>query len=47
MKKYKSLFLSDIHLGSRHSNAKELFKLLNNTKFDNLFLVGDIFSIGA
>jgi len=47
MKKYKSLFLSDIHLGSRHSNAKELFKLLEGVEFDNLFLVGDVFSIGA
>lgn len=37
-----TLFISDIHLGSRGSNPKELFKLLNKEQPEQIFLVGDI-----
>jgi UDP-2,3-diacylglucosamine pyrophosphatase LpxH len=36
------LFISDVHLGSKGSNAKELFKLLNKEQPKMIFLVGDI-----
>ena len=42
MKKYKSIFLSDIHLGSKGCQAKSLCKFLRSHKCENLFLVGDI-----
>ena len=47
MKKYKSLFLSDIHLGSNYAQSKELFELLESIEIENLFLVGDVFNQGA
>ena len=47
MKKYKSLFLSDIHLGSSYCNSKKLFKLLREIETENLFLIGDVFNRNA
>ena len=47
MKKYKSLFLSDIHLGSPHTKSKQLFDMLKNTEAENLFLLGDIVTKNA
>ncbi len=47
MKKYKSLFLSDIHLGSLHTKREILFDLLENSEFEYLFLVGDIITQNA
>jgi len=41
--KYKSVFISDVHLGTRGSRAELLVKFLKNIECDNLFLVGDIF----
>ncbi len=41
-KHYKSIFLSDCHLGSSSCKAEYLLNLLNSYTFDNLFLVGDI-----
>jgi UDP-2,3-diacylglucosamine pyrophosphatase LpxH len=40
--KYKSIFISDIHLGTKFSQADLLLNFLKNTESDNLFLVGDI-----
>ena len=40
--KYKSIFISDIHLGTKYSNAKLLLDFLKNNECENLFLVGDI-----
>jgi UDP-2,3-diacylglucosamine pyrophosphatase LpxH len=40
--KDKVLFISDVHLGSKGSNPKELFKLLNSEQPTTIFLVGDI-----
>ncbi len=39
---YKSIFISDIHLGTRGCCADNLCDFLKNTTSDNLFLVGDI-----
>ncbi len=47
MQTYRSLFLSDIHLGSIHCKSEALFDLLENTKAKNLFLVGDIITQNA
>jgi len=47
MNKYKSIFLSDIHLGSSYAQTKELFELLENIEVENLFLVGDVFNQDA
>lgn len=40
--KIKALFLSDIHLGSKGSNAQEALKVLKKYQPKKLFLVGDI-----
>lgn len=40
--KVDALFISDIHLGSRGSNADDVLKLLKQYQPDTLFLVGDI-----
>ena len=40
---YKSVFISDIHLGTRGSKAEVLLSFLKDIECDNLFLVGDIF----
>tara|TARA_X000000950_G_scaffold6463_1_gene6984 strand:+ start:398 stop:781 length:384 start_codon:yes stop_codon:yes gene_type:complete len=42
MIKYKSIFLSDIHLGSKGCQAKSLYNFLKKHECENLFLVGDI-----
>jgi UDP-2,3-diacylglucosamine pyrophosphatase LpxH len=39
---YKSLFISDTHLGLRASRTEYLLDFLKNTDSDNLYLVGDI-----
>jgi UDP-2,3-diacylglucosamine pyrophosphatase LpxH len=38
----RSVFISDIHLGSKDSRAGELLQFLNSIEVDYLFLVGDI-----
>ena len=40
--KYKSVFISDLHLGSRGCNASELNKFLSEIECEHLILVGDI-----
>ena len=42
MKTYKSVFISDTHLGSKHCRSEELLDFLKDLKCENLFLVGDI-----
>lgn len=41
-KKYRSIFISDIHLGSRGCKAELLCNFLKYNTADNLYLVGDI-----
>jgi UDP-2,3-diacylglucosamine pyrophosphatase LpxH len=40
--KYKSIFISDVHLGTKFSNTKKLLDFFKNNDSENLFLVGDI-----
>lgn len=40
--KYKSIFISDVHLGTRFSKAKKLLNFLKHNESENLILVGDI-----
>ncbi|NDD65234.1 MAG: UDP-2,3-diacylglucosamine diphosphatase, partial [Acidobacteria bacterium] len=39
---YKSIFISDVHLGSRGCKADLLCDFLKNNSSENLYLVGDI-----
>jgi len=41
---YDTLILSDLHLGSELSRARDAADLLRNTQFRRLILLGDIFS---
>lgn len=41
-KKIEALFLSDIHLGAKGSNAEDVLKVLKSYTPSHLFLVGDI-----
>lgn len=41
-KKYRSIFISDVHLGTRHSNAEKLLEFLKSTDADQYYLIGDI-----
>lgn len=42
MKKIEALFISDVHLGSKGSNANQVAELLKEYEPEYLFLVGDI-----
>lgn len=42
MSDYRTMFLSDFHLGSRHSKAKRLLDFLRANTADKYFLVGDV-----
>jgi UDP-2,3-diacylglucosamine pyrophosphatase LpxH len=39
---YRSIFISDVHLGSKHSQAEALLEFMKEHESDHLFLVGDI-----
>ncbi|MEO8722201.1 MAG: UDP-2,3-diacylglucosamine diphosphatase [Sphingobium sp.] len=41
-RKYRTIWISDIHLGTRGCNAEMLIDFLDTTDSDNLYLVGDI-----
>jgi UDP-2,3-diacylglucosamine pyrophosphatase LpxH len=43
--KIKALFISDAHLGTSGSNAKDLLKVLDMYKYENLFILGDFIDI--
>lgn len=40
--KYRTVFISDIHLGTRRCKADELFHFLDSISCDQIYLVGDI-----
>ena len=42
MKTYRSIFVSDVHLGTRDCKAEQLNNFLKNNTCDTLYLVGDI-----
>lgn len=39
---YQSVFISDVHLGTKGCKAKKLLEFLNSFEAENLYLVGDI-----
>ena len=39
---YRTVFISDLHLGSKHCNADALLNFLDTLETDSLYLVGDI-----
>ena len=39
---YRSVFISDLHLGTRHAQAGQLLEFLRDVECEHLFLVGDI-----
>ena len=41
-KTYRSIFISDVHLGTRDCKAEQLNNFLKNNTCDTLYLVGDI-----
>ena len=41
-KKYRAIFISDVHLGTKHSNAEKLLEFLKETEADRYYLIGDI-----
>ena len=52
--KYKTIILSDLHLGSKASRTKDIIKFLNDNQCDNLFLrnvpiksLGNLESVGG
>jgi len=47
MPKVRSLFLSDIHLGTRACQAERLLEFLREYRADNVFLIGDIVDFWA
>ncbi len=44
---YNAIWLSDIHLGCKDCKAEFLLQLLEQTSFDNLYLIGDIIDLWA
>ncbi len=46
-KHYRTIWLSDIHLGSRGCNTEQLLDFLKHNESDNLILVGDIIDFWA
>lgn len=45
MKRYRSGWISDIHLGTRGSNAEALLKFLRSHEFETLYVVGDLIDV--
>lgn len=43
--RYRSIFISDVHLGTRECRAEYLLDFLESTDCDRLYLVGDIFDL--
>jgi UDP-2,3-diacylglucosamine pyrophosphatase LpxH len=44
---YTTLFVSDIHLGTKQCQVEYLLKFIHENTFDNIFLIGDIIDIYA
>ena len=40
--RYRTIFISDFHLGTRRTQAEQLLDFLRHTESDELYLVGDI-----
>ncbi len=42
MNKYKSIFISDLHLGTKYAQAEKLLEFIKENEAENFYLVGDI-----
>ena len=42
---FRSIWISDTHLGGRNLKSNQLYEFLKNTESENLYLVGDIFDL--
>jgi UDP-2,3-diacylglucosamine pyrophosphatase LpxH len=47
MQKIKTLFISDIHLGNKNSQADKLLEVFKQYEFENLFIIGDFIDMTA
>jgi UDP-2,3-diacylglucosamine pyrophosphatase LpxH len=47
MQKIKTLFISDVHLGTRKSQVDKLLDVLKEYEFDNLIIIGDFIDLTA
>ena len=45
LQNYKSIFISDIHLGTKGCQASKLLEFFKNSRSENLYLVGDIIDV--
>ena len=45
--KIESLFISDIHLGNKNSQADKLLEVFKQYEFNNLFIIGDFLDLTA
>src|SRR3546814_1518124 len=45
MTKYRTVWISDVHLGTRGCKAELLLQFLKKTKTDKLYLIGDIIDL--
>jgi len=45
--KYRSLFISDVHLGARVAQSELLLDMLKHTRADYIYLIGDIVDMWA
>ena len=45
--KYKSIFISDVHLGTKGCQADKLLEFFKNTRSEKLYCVGDIIDVWA
>lgn len=46
-KGYRTLWISDLHLGSRGAQAEDLLRFLRQTEVERIYLVGDIIDLWA
>jgi UDP-2,3-diacylglucosamine pyrophosphatase LpxH len=42
---YRSVFISDVHLGSKNTDVLKLMSFLKSIKFDNLYIIGDLLDV--
>jgi UDP-2,3-diacylglucosamine pyrophosphatase LpxH len=47
MKTYRTGWISDVHLGTRGSRARDLLQFLKENEFETLYLVGDLVDVWA
>lgn len=45
MKRYRTAWISDVHLGTRGSNSQSLLEFLRDNEFDTLYVVGDLIDV--